>query len=66
MVKRAVTLLLTHEIVEDLKRRRINISAHVDFFLAELVFAIEHGTTIRIGRKKAKPVLKGLGPAFGV
>jgi len=60
MVKRAVTLLLTHETVEELKHRRINISAHVDAFLAELKFAVENGSAIRIGRKRVTPKPRGL------
>lgn len=60
MVKRAVTLLLTHETVEELKRRRINISAHVDAFLTELKFAVVEGSSIRIGRKKIIPKPRGL------
>ena len=51
MVKRGVYLLLTHETVEELKRRRINLSAHVDAFLVELLYAVKHKTMIRIGRK---------------
>jgi len=50
MVKRAVTLSLTHETIEELKVRRINISAYVDRFIAELLFAAKHGSKIRIGR----------------
>lgn len=50
MVKRAVTLSLTHETIEELKARHINISAYVDRFITELRYAVEHGSTIRIGR----------------
>lgn len=60
MVKRAVTLLLTHETVEELKRRHINISAHVDAFLAELKFAVVKRSSIQIGRKKIIPKPRGL------
>lgn len=59
MVRRAVTLLLIHENVEELKRRHINLSVHVDAFLAELRYAVEHGSTIQIGRKKIKPKPRG-------
>lgn len=55
-----MTLLLTHETVEELKRQRINISAHVDAFLAELKFAVENGNTIRIGRKRVTPKPRGM------
>ena len=54
MVKRQVTLSLTHETIEELKRRHINISAYVDRFIAELLFAAKHGNKIRIGRVKVE------------
>lgn len=57
-MKRAVTLNLDHENVEYLKGKRINISSYVNRFLTELVFAAEHGSTIRIGRLE-EPIEKG-------
>ena len=60
MVKRGVCLLLTHETIEELKRRHINISAYVDDFLAELLNAVERKTIIKVGRKKFQPK-----PRFG-
>lgn len=57
-MKRAVTLNLDHENVEYLKGKRINISSYVNRFLTELVFAVEHGSKIRVGRSE-EPIEKG-------